>query len=155
MSDFESDFSSAMPEKPESSLQERMQESATQFIADIESRLAEGVSVPPVLESLREARDTGAETKVLTGLIYELMIEQGMLYDQDPESGMLSYTDFEIKANLDVKEVKEEFTYLYTYGMSLISKGIIDIDTVKIIVTERLIERTGLSPEEFDAWLGY
>ena len=65
MSDFESDLPSAMPEKLDT----------TQFIADVESRLAEGVSVPPVLESLREARDTGADTNVLTGLIYELMIE--------------------------------------------------------------------------------
>ena len=106
MSDFESDLPSAMPEKLDT----------TQFIADVESRLAEGVSVPPVLESLREARDTGADTNVLTGLIYELMIEQGMLHDQNPESGMLTYTDFDIEANWDVKEVKEEFAYLYKYG---------------------------------------
>jgi len=39
-----------------------------------------------------------------------------MLHDQNPESGMLTYTDFDIEANWDVKEVKEEFAYLYKYG---------------------------------------
>ncbi len=78
-----------------------------------------------------------------------------MTYDQDPETGALTYTDYDIKANLETPEVKSEFAYLYKYGMSLIAKGVVDIDTVKSIVKKGLIERTGLSPEEFDEWLGY
>jgi len=42
MSDFESDFASAMPEKPVLSFQEQMTESATTFMVDLESRLGEG-----------------------------------------------------------------------------------------------------------------
>jgi hypothetical protein len=39
--------------------------------------------------------------------------------------------------------------------MTMIASGLLDIDLVKAIVKERLIARTGLSPEEFDTWLGY
>ena len=78
-----------------------------------------------------------------------------MTYDIDAETGRLSPTQFDIKNNLDIPEVKAEFKHLYEYGMELIKRGLIDLDTGKDIVTKRLIERTGLSPEEFDKWLGY
>ena len=150
-----SDFGSAMPEKPTLTVKEQMQESATAFISNLEGRLKEGVAAPPEVEALREARDSDAGTDVLAARIYELLIEQGMLYDQDPEDGRLSLTNFDIKNNLDIPEVKDEFAYLYKYGMSLCAKGILDVETVKSIVLKRLIERTGLTPEEFDSWLGY
>ena len=97
-----------------------------------------------------DSKEHNAKNKVL-----QLLIEQGMLYDQDPDDGTLSLTNFDIQNNLEIKEVKDEFSYLYKYGMSLCAKGILSVDTVKQIVTERLIERTGLTPEEFDSWLGY
>jgi len=156
MSDFGSDFASAMPAKPELSMKEKLVESATVFIADIESRLADGVDAPPEIEALKEARDSpDSDEKLLALRIYELMIEQGMLYDIDAETGKLSLTDFDIKTNLDIPEVKAEFAHLYKYGMQLIGRDLIDMDTCKDIVQKRLIERTGLTPEKFDEWLGY
>jgi len=154
MSDF--DFPSAMPEKPKQTMEEKLQESATHFIADLTSRLGEGVDPPPELEALREARDADdSDVKTLALRIYELMIEQGMLYDMDAETGTFTPTQFDIKNNLDVPEVKKEFDHLYKYGMELIRRGMIDVETAKETVKERLIKRTGLSPEEFDRWLGY
>lgn len=91
----------------------------------------------------------------MTLKIYELMIERGMLYDEDPDFGTLTPTEFNIKENLDVQEVKDEFGHLYKYGMTLMNKGLLTADEVKTTVLERLIKRTGLSPEEFDKWLGY
>uniref|UniRef100_A0A7S2U7Z7 Uncharacterized protein n=1 Tax=Attheya septentrionalis TaxID=420275 RepID=A0A7S2U7Z7_9STRA len=156
MSDFGgSDFPSAMPPKPVLTMEEKMYESATDFIASLEGRLKEGVVAPPELEALREARDGKAPVNEVATKIYELMIEQGMLYDQDPETGLLGLTDFDISAHLEVPEVKQEFSYLYKYGMNMISTGLVDVETAKDIVSERLIKRTGLTPEEFDTWLGY
>lgn len=155
MSDFESDFASAMPEKPVLSLQEQMTESATTFMADLESRLGEGVSAPTELEELKAARDGRADPSELAAKIYILLIEQGMLYDQSPDDGTLTLTSFNIMENLEIPEVKQEFSYLYKYGMSLVAKGIVDVETIKEIVKGRLIERTGLSPEDFDEWLGF
>ncbi|GFH52882.1 hypothetical protein CTEN210_09358 [Chaetoceros tenuissimus] len=151
----ESDFASAMPEKPKLTFEEQMYESATTFIVDLEGRLGEGVSPPKELEELRQARDAKAPASEIAAKIYILLIEQGMTYDQDPDDGRLTPTSFNIKEGLDIPEVKQEFAYLYKYGMSLIAKGVVEVDTVKDIVKERLIERTGLSPEEFDKWLGY
>jgi hypothetical protein len=151
----ESDFASAMPTKPELSLSERLEQRAREFVDTIRSSLGDGVAEPPELIALESAYTNGANPETLAIRIYELMIEQGMLYDKDPETGILTPTGYDIPSNLDVPEVQKEFKYLYTYGMSLIAGGIISIETVKDIVKDRLIARTGLEPEEFDAWLGF
>lgn len=78
-----------------------------------------------------------------------------MKYDVDANTGVLTPTQFDIKNNLDVSEVKAEFNHLYKYGMELIRRGMIDVEVAKDVVKTRLIERTGLTPEEFDEWLGY
>ncbi len=150
-----SDFGTAMPEKPQQSMREKLMESATTFIADTEARLADGVDAPPEVQALKEARDADSDEKTLALRIYELMIEQGMTFDVDAETGRLSPTQFDIKNNLDIPEVKAEFAHLYQYGMQLISRDLLDVDVAKECVKTRLIERTGKTPEEFDAWLGY
>ena len=150
-----SDFGSAMPAKPEQTLEEKLSESATTYIATIEGQLGEGVDPPDALEKLRKARDDGADAKTLAARTYELMIEQGMTYDQDPDTGLLTPTEWDIKENLETPEVKKEFAFLYNYGMNLIAKGLLDIDEAKEIIKKGLIERTGKSPEDFDKWLGY
>lgn len=150
-----SDFGTAMPDKPQQTMKEKLMESATTFILDIEARLADGVDPPPEVETLRAARDADSDESTLALRIYELMIEQGMTYDVDAETGKLSPTQFDIKNNLDIPEVKAEFAHLYQYGMQLIARDLLDVDVAKECVKTRLIERTGKTPEEFDAWLGY
>ena len=61
----------------------------------------------------------------------------------------------EFMENLETPEVKKEFAYLYQYGINLIGRNLLDEADAKEIVTKGLIERTGKTPEEFDAWLGY
>ncbi|KAL3919230.1 MAG: hypothetical protein SGILL_003859, partial [Bacillariaceae sp.] len=99
-SDFGSDFGSAMPEKPEISLEERMNESADDFIANFESQLGD-TEAPPELQALKKAREQNAPVEDVTLKVYELMIERGMRYDEDPDSGALTPTDFDIPNNLD------------------------------------------------------
>ena len=132
-----SDFGWAMPDKPEQSLEEKLQQSAYDFIASMENAL------------LKAARNNPDSTVAdLTKLVYELMIERDM--------GALTLTQFtDLPNNLDIPEVKQEFAFLYTYGMNLLKREMLDSDTVKAIVVTRLIKRTGLTPEEFDTWLGY
>jgi hypothetical protein len=108
------------------------------------------------------------------------MIEKGMMYDEEPETGKERYlgmvsvqretspyinifpttgtltpTEFNVKENLDIPEVRDEFSHLYKYGMMMMSQGLVTADEIKTTVLERLIKRTGLEPEEFDKWLGY
>mmetsp|Transcript_7053 Transcript_7053/g.7790 ORF Transcript_7053/g.7790 Transcript_7053/m.7790 type:complete len:219 (+) Transcript_7053:59-715(+) len=154
--DFSSDFGSAMPEKPEVTLEEKMNQSADDFIENMMNALAEkSTTPPPELEALKEARKTNAPTSEITMKVYDLMIERAMLYDEDPDTGSLTPTGFDIPNNLDVPEVNKEFKHLYSYGMMLMKKGLLDGEGLKEIVLERLVKRTGLSPEEFDKWLGY
>jgi hypothetical protein len=67
----------------------------------------------------------------------------------------LTPTEFNVKENLDVPEVRDEFSHLYKYGMMMMNQGLVTADEIKTTVLERLIKRTGLEPEEFDKWLGY
>ena len=150
------DFPSAMPEKPQLTLEQRMQQSADEFVESMSAALGEGVEAPPELEELQQLRSKDTATpSELAFKIYELMIERGMRYDEAPETGTLTPTEFNIKENLDVKEVQDEFAHLYKYGMMLMDRGLLTPDQVKDTVLSRLIERTGLTPEEFDTWLGY
>jgi hypothetical protein len=152
-SDF--DFPSAMPEKPEITVEEKMNQSADEFLTAMDNALADKSTAPPELEALRDARKENAPAKELTIKIYDLMIERAMRYDEDPDTGSLTPTEFDIPNNLDIPEVKKEFGHLYSYGMMLMNRGMLDGEALKKIVIERLIKRTGLSPEEFDKWLGY
>jgi hypothetical protein len=154
-SSMESDFASAMPAQPEATSFDRLRSSGNDFATGTRSYLADGVPAPPELVALEDALESNADEKVLAGRIYELMIEIGMIYDKEPETGILTPTEYDIKANLDVLEVKQEFFYLYKYGMSVIQRGLIDLEEAKAIIQDRLVARTGLSPEEFDKWLGF
>mmetsp|Transcript_16491 Transcript_16491/g.45459 ORF Transcript_16491/g.45459 Transcript_16491/m.45459 type:complete len:209 (-) Transcript_16491:585-1211(-) len=153
MSDF--DFPSAMPEKPQLTMEEQMNQSADDFVANMEDALVDKSSAPPELEALKDARKANAPAPEIAVKIYDLMIERAMRFDVDPDTGALTPTGFDIPNNLEVPEVKGEFNHLYSYGMMLMKRGLIDGEALKGIVIERLIKRTGLSPEEFDKWLGY
>ena len=136
-------------------MDEQLMESADNFLEAMDNQLADKSIAPPELEALREARKANADPKEMTLKIYELMIERAMRYDEDPETSTLTPTGFDIPNNLDVPEVKKEFAHLYSYGMMLMKRGMLDGETLKGVVIERLIKRTELTPEEFDKWLGY
>jgi hypothetical protein len=131
---------------------------ASNLIESMEKGLASGgVDVaPPELEALKCAvEDSSTTASLLSQRIYELLIEKGMRYDLDPPTGRLTPTEFNIKENLDIPAVRNEFFRQYSFGMQAAMTGVLDVEKVKEIVLERLIKRTGLSPEEFDKWLGF
>lgn len=142
-----------MPPKP--ALEDRLLTSAEEFVLTLRSNLAESVEEPPELAQLEAAVRENAAPSVLATRIYELMIERGMKYDVDTETGTLTPTQFDIPSNLQEDAVRKEFLHLYTYGMGLIQRELIPLDECKQIIEERLIKRTGLSPEEFDKWMGF
>jgi hypothetical protein len=155
VTEMESDFGSAMPERPGVSPDEHMMMCAENFVLSVRGSLAEGTEEPPELQVLADAVENGAGANELAIRVYELMIERGMMYDVCPDTGILTETQFDIPSNLDVDEVRKEFLHLYTYGMNLIQHGLLSIEDTKTIVEQRLIPRTGLTPVEFDEWLGF
>ena len=165
----ESDFASAFPEKPTMTFEERILKQGDDFCRQVRGSLGENVEPPPELEALEalleeqeEEGDQDADAEVsstnatlLSQRMYKLMIECGLRYDKDPETQIMTPTQFDIPSNLQVDAVKKEFYHLYTYGMGLIQAKLLTVDQVKDIVKERIIPRTGLRPEEFDEWLGF
>lgn len=96
-------------------MKEKLEDSATKFILDLEARLADGVAPPPELEALRKARDDDSDEKTLALKIYELMIEQGMCYDIDAETGKLSPTQFDIKMETPFRRVTRQIGSTHTW----------------------------------------
>lgn len=139
-------------------MEEKLVQSADDFITTMTTALGTKHmdGAPPELQGLKALREQNeTDPSVLAIHMYELMIERGMRYDADPETGALTPTSFDIPSNLDIPEVRAEFGHLYKYGMMLMDRGLLTVDQVKTTVLERLIKRTGLTPEEFDKWLGY
>jgi hypothetical protein len=151
----ESDFGSAMPEKPTVTPDEHMRTCADNFILSMRGSLAEGTDELPEVQVLADALENGAGAHELAIRVYELMIERGMNYEVCPDTGTMTATHVDVPSNLDAPEVRQEFLHLYTYGMNLIQNGLISVDDTKSIVEQRLIPRTGLTPTEFDEWLGF
>ena len=151
----ESDFGSAMPEKPSVTPDEHMRMCADNFVLSMRGSLAEGTEELPEVQVLADALENGAGANELAIRIYELMIERGMNYEVCPDTGIMTATHVDVPSNLDAPEVRQEFLHLYTYGMNLIQNGLITVDDTKTIVEQRLIPRTGLTPTEFDEWLGF
>lgn len=129
-----------------------MQKFAFEYARQIQTQIEDGVKPPAELDSLIKATESGADGKTLAKLIYVVMIEVGMCYDLNGDQS-LTPTRFVVLENLQIPEVKREFSYLYTYGMNLAQMEMIEVDDLREIVVERLIKRTGMEPREFDSWL--
>ena len=152
----ESDFASAFPTAVNRTFAERILQQGDDFVRQVRGSLASDVAEPPELLALEEAVESNSQdVPHLSQCMYELMIECGLQYDKDPETGIMTPTQFDIPQNLNVPEVKKEFFHLYTYGMQLISMNLLTMDQVKTIAQERIIPRTGLEPQAFDEWLGF
>ena len=152
----ESDFASAFPTTVNRTFAERILQQGDDFVRQVRGSLAADVAEPPELLALEEAVESNSQdVQHLSQCMYELMIECGLQYDKDPETGVMTPTQFDIPQNLNVPEVKKEFFHLYTYGMQLISMKLLTMDQVKTIAQERIIPRTGLEPQAFDEWLGF
>lgn len=76
-----------MPAKPTLTVDEKIAQGADHTIETVTNALGEGVEEPPELGKLREARKNGAPTSEVALLVYEVIIERGMLYDEEPETG--------------------------------------------------------------------
>lgn len=175
----ESDFTSAFPFPPNvtqqqlMTVEERIVKQADDFCRQVRGALGIDVEPPPELLQLEDelesldmttttttdepaSSSTSSQTHRLAKLMYELMIECGLRYDKDPETGIMTPTQFDdIPSYLDIPEVQKEFYHLYSYGIQLITLNLLTIDEVKEIAQTRIIPRTGLEPTEFDAWLGF
>jgi hypothetical protein len=113
MSSMESDFASAMPAAPELTTRELLLQAADRTIATFRGSLGDGVEAVPELDALIQMRDQCNNSdnndtvtdEQLALAIYELMIERGMTYDEQADTGILTPTEFDVMANLDVPEV--------------------------------------------------
>ena len=55
--------------------------------------------------------------------------------------------------NLEDEEVMKKMTYIYTYGISMFKKGLIEEEALKDAVLNRLAAKVGKDGPGFDQWL--
>jgi hypothetical protein len=133
---------------------------ANDLLRSIKDGLQKGGDKDDEIEEMKALQqvidDPSSSASLLSQRIYELLIEKGMRYDLDTDTGALTKTQFsDLTQLLDNRAVKNEFFRLYSFGMQTAATGVLDVETVKRIVEDRLVSRTGLSPLEFDKWLGF
>ena len=125
-------------------------EMATQQATQVRERI--GMAVPPKeLGTLEEKIKSGSDNDIGVAM-YELLCALTLNYDADPGSGEV--TPNNAPDTLETTdEVAGKMTYLYKYGMRMVSQGLFDVDTLKDLIVRLLANRVNMSGEELDSWL--
>lgn len=107
---------------------------------------------PPELVALEASVEKGAAAVELGQKMFELLCTMTLDFVTDPESKTVKPAE-----NPDVldktPELQSKMTYLYTYGMRMLTSGLLEIDTLKELIVAKLASRVGMTGEELDAWL--
>lgn len=110
------------------------------------------VPPPPELLALETSVEKGAASVELGQKMFELLCTMTLDFVTDPVSKTVKPAE-----NPEVlektPELQSKMTYLYTYGMRMLTGGLMEIDTLKDLVVEKLATRVGMTGEELDAWL--
>ena len=127
-----------------------MAEMATSAVDSILGMLDDGVDPPPSLGSLKAAISEG-EATAIAQMLYTVLSEQTLDYDVS-EDGKLVPTVADYSNKEDALAL-EKMSYIYTYGIKMYKSGILDGESLKKIVLERLAGRVGMDGPQFDKWL--
>jgi len=112
--------------------------------------MLDGVEPPPSVMNLKAAVQAGDEAAMAEGM-YLLLIDQSLDYDIG-EDGSVTKTKLDLSDTSD-EAVKEKFRYVYSYGITMLSRGMIAQEPLQKAVLEKLAGRVGMDGPEFDKWL--
>jgi len=113
-------------------------------------KLAIGASAPPELAALEAKVAADAPDSDIGIAMYELLVAMTLNFDTDGQE-MVPKDAPEILERTN--EVAEKMTYLYRYGMRMVSQDVFDVDSLKDMIIRLLANRVGLTGEELDQWL--
>jgi len=126
---------------------------AAQAIDQMMSILQEGVQPPPSMMQLKQSLNDGDEHAMKTN-IYLLLVDQSLDYDTVEEGDLVSMVPTTVDYyNTEDPRVKDKMRYVYSYGISMFKRGMIDGEHLKSIVLEKLAGRIGMDGPTFDQYL--
>mmetsp|Transcript_1340 Transcript_1340/g.3429 ORF Transcript_1340/g.3429 Transcript_1340/m.3429 type:complete len:170 (-) Transcript_1340:386-895(-) len=108
---------------------------------------------PAELTALEASLAKGASAEDLGREMMLLLVSMTLDHVQDVENDSMSPVESP-GAPLDpTPEVKAKMQYLYSYGIRMMTSGLIDLETLQAVVVDKVAPRVGMSGEELDAWL--
>ena len=130
-----------------------MADLSAQAIDQMLSMLEEGVDPPPSLMQLKVSLTEEDEAAMRTN-IYLLLVDQSLDYDTVEKDGMVVLVPTVVDyMNAEDPVVKEKMKYVYSYGIQMYKRGIIEAEQLKKIVLDRLAGRIGMDGPTFDRYL--
>ena len=111
--------------------------------------LGDDVDPPSTLLPLKSSISEG-DPNAISAALYTLMVEQAL--DYDVNDGQLFKTKLDI-TNKEDDAVKEKLMYIYSYGITMFKRGLIQQEPLQQIVEERIAKRVGLDGPGLDQWL--
>eukprot|EP00322_Chrysochromulina_rotalis_P020840 CAMPEP_0115866124 /NCGR_PEP_ID=MMETSP0287-20121206/20086_1 /TAXON_ID=412157 /ORGANISM="Chrysochromulina rotalis, Strain UIO044" /LENGTH=177 /DNA_ID=CAMNT_0003320679 /DNA_START=14 /DNA_END=547 /DNA_ORIENTATION=+ len=128
---------------------DNMAETATAAIDNLIGMLADDVDPPKTLMPLKNTISEGTPGEISAAL-YEVMVEQAL--DYDVKEGKLFKTEVDY-SNKDDDRVREKMAYIYSYGITMYKRGLIEPEPLQRIVVNKIAARIGLDGPGLDQWL--
>ena len=127
-----------------------MADLSTQAIDRFLGMLGEDAEPPTSLIELKSLVAEGDEGAMAAGM-YRLLIDQSLNYEiNDDEKCVPTTLDM---SNTEDEEVKEKYRYVYSYGITMLTRGMIAQEPLEKAVLEKLAGRVGMDGPAFDKWL--
>ncbi|KAL1528439.1 hypothetical protein AB1Y20_009786 [Prymnesium parvum] len=115
-------------------------------------RMLGDLEPPQVLRDLKAAVEEGDESEIKTGL-YKMLIVQALEYELS-DDGMLKPSSLDFSdLSTDEEAKKETMRYVYSYGITMYKRGLIELEPLQELVLSQLAGRVGMDGKRFDEWL--
>lgn len=111
------------------------------------------LAAPPELEALEEGVKKDLSNAELGERMFLLLIKMTLDYKTDPASQTVQIIDHPGETLEKTDDLQGKMQYLYTYGVRMMTTGLIDVDTLKEIVETKCAKRVGLTGQELDDWV--
>ena len=83
-----------------------------------------------------------------------LLVDQALDYDTLETDGQVVLVPTSVDyTNLEDPRIKDKMKYVYTYGIGMYTRGMMEAEQLKAIVLERLAGRIGMDGPAFDRYL--
>mmetsp|Transcript_14469 Transcript_14469/g.45588 ORF Transcript_14469/g.45588 Transcript_14469/m.45588 type:complete len:170 (+) Transcript_14469:86-595(+) len=107
---------------------------------------------PPELERLEAGISSGASTEELGVAMFDLLVTMTLDF-RNQDSGAIEPVEEPGGSLPQSDEVRQKLQYLYTYGIRMMTTGLLSVDSLKDLVLKRLAARVGMDGKELDDWL--
>lgn len=108
---------------------------------------------PIELDRLEAGIEKGASAEELGEHMFELLITVTLDFKADPETKSIEAVDSPGATLEASSDLQAKMQYLYTYGVRMMTTGLLDVDKLKDIILTKIAARVSMTGEQLDEWL--